>query len=178
MANSNVLNQFNTTTNLTTGEKKDLQNRKPYDDRKVMPGEVLAPMMATETRIKLLGANRANIYTWKSAECVYQVMFYLVPKSAKKLAMQQFAFELNELLDINHDAHCLIPQEDGSTKVCPKKNNHNRSICVDCPHNEKYRHEDEAIVSLDALLEVGFEPTPVPSAEEEFMLGELFAELT
>ena len=177
MANSNVLNQFNTTTNLTAVEKKDLQNRKPYDDRKVMPGEVLAPMMATETRIKLLGANRANIYTWKSAECVYQVMFYPVPKSAKKLAMQQFAFELNELLDINHDAHRLIPQEDGSTKVCPKKNGANCRSCINCPHNGEYEREDKTFDSLDALLEVGYEPIPSPSAEEDFMLGELFIEL-
>lgn len=174
MAKKKVLNHLNITASLTTREKKSPYNRKPYDDRKIMPGEVLAPMIATEERIKLLGANRTNIYTWENAGCVYQVMFYPVPKSAKKLAMQQFAFELNELLSNNHDAHCLIPQEDGSTKVCPKKGDDNRHSCVDCPHNEEYV---KTIDSFDALLEVGYEPIPSPSAEEEFMFGELFAEL-
>lgn len=118
---------------------------------------------------ELLDANRENIHTWKSAGCVYQVMFYPVPKSAKKLAIQQFAFELNEFLGTNHDARCLIPQEDGSTKVCLKKNSYNRHSCVDCPYSGKYERD---VDSLDALLEVGYEPIPSPSAEEEFMLRE------
>lgn len=177
MKKNKFLNQLNITTSLTTGEKKSPYNRKPYDDRKIMPEEVLVPMMATEERIKLLDANKANILTWESAGCVYQVMFYPVPKSAKKLAMQQFAFELNELLGTNHDARCLIPQEDGSTKVCPKKNGNNRHSCVNCPHNRDYEHEVKTIDSLDALLEIGYEPKPSPSAEEEFMFGELFIEL-
>lgn len=177
MAKKKVVNQLNVTFNLTIGEKKEPRDHKPYDDRKVKPGEVLVPMMATDERIKLLSANRANIRTWKNAGRVYQVMFYPVPKTAKKLAMQQFASELNEFLGANRDARCLIPQEDGSVKVCPKKNGDNRCACVDCPHNGEYDREDKTIDSLDALLEVGYEPTPSPSAEEEFMLGELFAEL-
>lgn len=176
MAKRKAANQLNVTVNLTTGEKRPC-NCKPYDDREVMPGEILVPMMATEERIKLLGANRANILTLESAGYVYQVMFYPIPKSAKKLAMQQFAFELNELLGTSYNARCLIPQEDGSTIVCPKKNDHNCHFCVDCPHNGEYGCEVEIIDSLDALFEIGYEPIPSPSAEEEFMLGELFTEL-
>lgn len=177
MAKKKVVNLLNVTVNSSTKAPKQPKDRKPYDDRKVKPGEVLVPMMATKDRIRTLGANTANIYTWKNAGRVYQVMFYPVPKSTKKIAMQQFATELNEFLGKNRDARCLTPQDDGSVKVCPKKNGDNRCACVDCPHNSAYDREDKTIDSLDAMLEVGYEPKPTRSAEDEFMFGELFDEL-
>lgn len=177
MTKRETINLLNDTINNSTKAPKKPKDLRPYDDRKVKPGEVLVPMMATEERIKLLGANRANIRTWKNAGRVYQVMFYPVPKSAKRLAMQQFSSELNEFLGANYDAHCLIPQEDGSVKVCPENNGNNRCVYVNCQHNGEYDHEDKTLDSLDALLEAGYEPTPSPSAEDIFMESELFAEL-
>lgn len=177
MAKKKAVNLLNVTVNHSPKAPKKPKDCKPYDDRKVQPGEILVPMLATKERIKMFGANTANIRTWKNADSVYQVMFYPVPKSAKELAMQQFASELNEFLGENHDAQCLVPQTDGSLNVCPKKNGDGRCVCVDCPYNGEYEHEDKSIYSLDALLEAGYEPTPSPSAEEEFMFGELFAEL-
>ena len=178
MTEPKAVSQINVTVNVSTEAKKEPQDRKAYDDREVKPGEVLVPMMAFPDRLEIMDVNPANIRTWHNAGRDYEVIFYPVPVAYRQTAMQQFASELNEFLGENRDARCLIPQEDGSVRVCPKKNGDNRCACADCPHNGEYEREDKTIDSLDALMdEFGYEPAPTPSAEEEFMLGELFEEL-
>lgn len=60
MKKKKYVNQFNVTKNLTIDKKNSPHNCKPYDDRKVMPGEVLAPMLATEDRIKWVSLLRTE----------------------------------------------------------------------------------------------------------------------
>ena len=161
-----------------TETSNEPQERKAYDGREIKAGEVLVPMMAYPDRVKIMGAESANIRTWNKAGRRFPVMFYPVPEAYYTLAMQQFSSELNEFLGENRDARCLIPQPDGSHKLCPKKNGDNRVACKDCPHNGEYERQDKTVDSLDALMdENGYEPSPVRSAEDECMDRVLFTEL-
>ncbi len=178
MVETKAVSQLNDTVNLNIEAKEEPHKRKPYDDRDLKPGEVLVPMLAFPDRVELLGANTANIRTWHNAGQAYNVMFYPVPSEYKQMAMQQFASELNEFLGGNRDARCLIPQEDGTFRVCPKKNGNNRCACIDCPHNGEYDRQDKTIESLEHLIdEFDFEPVFASSAEEEVMLIELLKDL-
>ncbi len=171
-----VTNVF-VTVNPAPETKKESQERKPYDDRELKPGEVLVPMMAFHDRVKTMDVNPDNIRTWHDAGRAYKVMFYPVPKEAEKLALQQFDSELNEYLGYRRDARCLIPQEDGTYKVCPKKNGDNRCACKDCPHRGEYDREDKTIVSLDELRDKhNYEPATSRSAESEAMFPILLKE--
>ena len=91
------------------------------------------------------------------AGITYRVVFYAVPEDKSQMAMQQYYSEVNDLLNLklgrNRDSRCLIPQEDGSFKVCPKKSGDNRCACKDCPYNGKLQKEDRGIASLDKMLE-------------------------
>ena len=152
--------------------------RRSFDNRPVHEGEVLVPMMATQERIETLDVDKGNLRTWHNAGQAYTVMFYPVPKEFKNEAMSQFNCELNEYLGKNRDARCLIPQEDGTVKVCPKKNGDNHCACKDCPYNGVLERQDKTDVSLEALMEENeYEPASTPSAEEEYMLAAMLEEL-
>ena len=178
MKETKAVGQINVTVNVNSEAKKEPQGRKAYDGREVKAGEVLVPMMAFTDRLEYMDVKPENIRTWHTAGRDYKVIFYPVPAEYEKVAMQQFTSELNEFLGANRDARCLIPQEDGSVKVCPKKNGDNRCACVDCPFNGVYEREDKTIDSLNALIEeYDYEPAPSRSAEDEYMLTELFVDL-
>lgn len=152
--------------------------RKAYNNQPLGNGEVLVPMMATEERIKVMDICTANLRTWSMGGKKYRVMFYPVLAEYKDIAMTQFNTELNEFLGERRDARCMIPQEDGTLKVCPKKNGDNRCACVDCPHKNEYSREDKTISSLDSLRdEFDYEPVSNESAEDAALLGILFSEL-
>lgn len=162
---------------VTVNESNE-KGRMPYDNREVKEGEVLVPMMATPERIEGLDVDKRNLRTWRGAGRLYTVMFYPVPKEFRNEAMRQFNAELNEYLGKNRDARCLIPQEDGTVKVCPKKNGDNHCACKDCPYNGVLERQDKTEVSLEALMEESeYEPATSPSAEEEYMLAAMLEEL-
>lgn len=165
MANTVNLN-INVTIDTTPSE------RKAYDNRTVKPDEVLVPMVVDDELIDLYEMDKRNIRTWHMGGVPYKVAFYPVPADNVKTAMSQFNSQVNELLGERRDARCMIPQPDGSYKVCPKKNGNNRCACVDCPHNGEYEREDKTIVSLDNMMdEFEYEPSTTQSAEDEVMLA-------
>lgn len=146
MANTVNLN-INVTIDNTSLEHK------AYDNRNIKAGEVLVPMVVTDELIDLYAMDRHNIRTWKKAGRQFMVAFYPVPAADEKIAMTQFNTQVNELLGERRDARCLIPQPDGTLKVCPKKNGNNRCSCMDCPDKTKYEREDKSFASLDVLYE-------------------------
>lgn len=165
MANTLNLN-INVTIDTTPSE------RKAYDNRTVKPGEVLVPMVVDDELIDLYEMDKRNIRTWHMGGVPYKVAFYPVPADNVKTAMSQFNSQVNELLGERRDARCMVPQPDGSYKVCPKKNGNNRCACVDCPHNGEYEREDKTIASLDYMMdEFEYEPSANQSAEDKAMLA-------
>ena len=165
MANTVNLN-INVTIDTSVSE------RKAYDNRTIKPGEVLVPMVVDDELIDLYEMDKRNIRTWHMGGVPYKVAFYPVPADNVKTAMSQFNSQVNELLGERRDARCMVPQPDGSYKVCPKKNGNNRCACVDCPHNGEYEREDKTIASLDYMMdEFEYEPSTNQSAEDEAMLA-------
>ena len=113
--------------------------RKPYNDKPLREGEVLVPQMVTDRWYAIsIGGNPRNFRTWTLAGIRYTVMFVPVSKDKEAISMKAFTEALNELLDErlgpNRHSRCLIPQPDGSVKICPKVNGNNHAPCAQCPH--------------------------------------------
>ena len=157
--------------------------RKPYNDKPLRDGEVLVPQMVTDRWYAIsIGGNPRNFRTWTLAGVRYTVMFVPVKTDEVAISMKAFTEALNELLDErlgpNRHSRCLIPQPDGSVKVCPRVNGNNHAPCSMCPHRGEYEREDRSIVSLDELAEEDFTPADcVPSAESVAMDGLLLKDL-
>ena len=149
--------------------------RKPYNDMPLREGEALVPQMVTDRWYAIsIGGNPRNFRTWTMAGVRYTVLFVPVKTDEVAVSMKAFAWQLNELLDEklgpNRHSRCLIPQPDGSVKVCPKVNGNNHAPCSMCPHRGEYEREDRSVVSLDELAEEDFSPMEcVPSAESVAM---------
>ena len=157
--------------------------RKPYNDKPLRDGEVLVPQMVTDRWYAIsIGGNPRNFRTWTLAGIRYTVMFVPVRTDEVAISMEDFTEALNELLDEklgpNRHSRCLIPQPDGSVKVCPKVNGNNHAPCAQCPHRGEYEREDRSSVSLDELDEDDYAPLEcVPSAESLAMDGLLLEDL-
>ena len=145
--------------------------RKPYNDMPLLEGEELVPQMVTDRWYAVsIGGKPQNFRTWTLAGVRYTVMFVPVKTDEVTISMKAFTEALNELLDErlgpNRRSRCLIPQPDGSVKVCPKVNGRNHAPCSKCPHRGEYEREDRSVVSLDELAEEDFNLMEcVPSAE-------------
>ena len=145
--------------------------RKPFNDKPLREGEALVPQMVTDRWYSIsIGGKPQNFRTWTLAGVRYTVMFVPVKTDEVAVSMKAFTEALNELLDEklgpNRHSRCLIPQPDGSVKVCPRVNGHNHAPCAQCPHQGEYEREDRSVVSLDELTEEDFNPMDcVPSAE-------------
>jgi len=155
------------------------EERKPYDNREVKPGEVLVPMMVNDSLLEILdGVDRKNLRTWHMAGRTFRVAFYPIPAEYAEIAKQQYYSQLHEFLGEHRDARCLVPQSDGSYRVCPKKNGNNRPDCAHCPHHGEYEREDKTITSLDALLdEYGYDPTYTTNDTDPIMLKMAYEDL-
>ncbi len=157
--------------------------RKPFNDMPLREGEALVPQMVTDRWYAIsIGGNPKNFKTWSMAGIRYTVMFVPVKTDEVAVSMKAFTEALNELLDErlgpNRHSRCLIPQPDGSVKVCPKVNGSNHVPCSMCSHRGEYEREDRSIVSLDELAEDDYTPMEcVPSAESLAMDGLLLKDL-
>ncbi len=152
--------------------KKSENERTAYTGIPLKAGEVLVPMLVDEDFIKIYQLSDDKIRTWFQAGVSFTVAFNAVPAESKELAMEQFNSAVNELLDrklgSSRDSRCLIPQPDGSVKVCPKKRGDNRAACKDCPNRGIYKKEDKAIVSLEEMEdEYEFSPAAYDDTEKE-----------
>lgn len=161
--------------------KKDKCNWKSYNDRPLKADEVLVPQLVDEDYARKLGANMANLRTWKKCGVSFIVMFVPVKKGKVKQMTSVFNAHVNELLDEklspNRHSRCLIPQPDGSKKVCPKKSGENHPNCEHCPHRGEYERQDKSVVSLNFLADFDYAAGSAPSASDEFLVRELLREL-
>ncbi len=127
---------------------------KPYNNCEVKDGETLVPILVDDNFFALHSdVDTRNLRTWCKAGKKYLVAFYPIPPEFAKIALQQFYYNLNELLGVRGKGRCLIPQPNGSYKVCPKKNGDNHPDCAHCPHNGAYIRKEKTVISLDALID-------------------------
>lgn len=166
-------------TNVTINKATD---REVYNGIPLKVGEALVPMVVDEQFLDLNAVSADKVRTWQMAGITYRVVFYPVPNDKVQMAMQQYYSEVNDLLNLklgrNRDSRCLIPQEDGSFQVCPKKNGDNRCACKDCPYNGKLQKQDKGSASLDKMLEENDWETPSSdNVEDEALLGMTLAAL-
>lgn len=171
-----MANTVNININVTINDNES--TRKAYDNRIVKPDEVLVPMLVNEDLIDLYEMDRGNIRTWQMGGVPFKVAFYPVPSADEHLATSQFNSQVNELLGEKRDARCLIPQGDGTFKLCPKKNGNNRCSCAECPHRGEYEREDKSHASLNKLFdEDNYEVASEINVEETVILATSLATL-
>ena len=158
-------------------------NRIPFNGKPLREGEVLVPQLVDDREYAIaIGAKPENLRTWSKGGVSYTVMFVPVPADQEKISQQFFDAAVNEMLDEklgpNRHSRCLIPQPDGSVKVCPKVKDGNHAPCSQCPHKGEYEREDKSNVSLNELDEENFHPMEAaPSAEAEALEEIIFDDL-
>lgn len=158
-------------------------NRKPYNNVPLREGEVLVPQLVDDRAYAIaIGADPVNLRTYTTAGVSYLVMFVAVPKEHEAESMKAYYAAVNELLDEklgpNRASRCLIPQADGTKKVCPKLKDGNHEPCDTCPHRGEYEREDRSMVSLQDLDDENYAPMEsAPSAEDEALLGIMLDDL-
>lgn len=154
-----------------------------YNGEPVAEGETLVPQLVDDRQYAIdIGAKPENLRTWTKGGISYEVMFVPVPADQEKISQQAFDAAVNELLDEklgpNRHSRCLIPQSDGTRKVCPKVKNGNHAPCATCPHKGEYEREDRSMVSIETLDEDEFHPMEAaPSAESEGLMKLMFNDL-
>lgn len=164
-------------------QKINVNIRKPYNDAPLHAGEVLVPQLVDDRAYAIaIGANPENFKTWTTAGVSYTVMFVPVPAEQEAISVKAFQAALKELLDAklgpNRFSRCLIPQPDGSLKLCPKIKGDNHAPCALCPDKGKYAKEDKSTVSLESLDDENYAPMETaPSAESEALEKATFDDL-
>lgn len=157
--------------------------RKPYNNEPLREGEVLVPQLVDDREYAIaIGAKPENLRTWTKGGVSYTVMFVPVPADQEKISQQAFDAAVDELLDEkigpNRHSRCLVPQPDGTRKLCPKIKDGNHGPCATCPHKDEYEREDQSMVSLAELDEENFHPMEAaPSAESEALVEIIFDDL-
>ncbi len=157
--------------------------RKPYNDKPLREGEALVPQMVTDRWYSIsIGGKPQNFRTWTLAGVRYTVMFVPVKTDEVTVSMKAFTWQLNELLDEklgpNRHSRCLVPQPDGTKKVCPKVKDGNHAPCATCPHKGEYEREDRSMLSIETLNEDEYHPMQAaPSAETEALEKAVFDDL-
>lgn len=156
---------------------------KSYNGEPLREGEVLVPMMVDDLQYAIdLGAKRENLRTWKTIGVSFAVMFVPVPADQEAISKGSFYAGLKELLDEkrgpNRFARCMIPQADGSKKVCPKCQNGNHLPCAACPYKDLYERENKSMISIEELKGEEYKKHMYTcSAESEAMMELLFDDL-
>lgn len=115
---------------------------KNYNGEPLGENEVLVLMPYDER------SDATNVVTVKMAGVRVKAALKAVPKEYEKLARAQFASWQRDFLPKPTEGRCMIPQPDGTVKVCPKRN-----ICTGCPNKGRYERKVIANVSIDALGE-------------------------
>ena len=124
---------------------------------------------------------------------IYDIFFYKRLYSDRQLGcmttfvtapVHDMAFDaaVNELLDEklgpNRHSRCLVPQPDGTKKVCPKVKDGNHAPCATCPHKGEFERKDKSMVSIETLNEDEYHPMQAaPSAETEALEKAVFDDL-
>ena len=156
---------------------------KSYNGEPLREGEVLVPMMVDDLQYAIdLGAKRENLRTWKDIGVSFLVMFVPVPADQEVISQRTFYAGLKELLDEkrgpNRFARCMIPQADGSKKVCPKCQNGNHVPCAACPHKDLYERENKSMIPIGKLKDEEYlKHMCAHSAESDAMMELLFGDL-
>lgn len=134
-----------------------------YDSLPLNDGEVLVLMPFCEVERSSITNPRSIVTVHTSRGSVIAVL-KAVPKAHEATAKAQFN---NYVQERNFDSYgrCLIPQQDGTYKACPKKKGTNHPDCAHCPHKAEYEREKPKTTSYEVLTESGWEPGTVSSPE-------------
>lgn len=94
------------------------------------------------------------------------------PKEYAAMAWEQFNSWVDDQLPQHRDGRCMIPQEDGSYKECPRKRGNNHPACTDCPYKGKLDRKDKTELSIERLAKAGKHPSQLrtESPEEMFVM--------
>ena len=141
-----------------------------YNNEPLKDGEVLVLMRFDENeRINITNPN--SIVTVPTAGGYVKAVLKAVPKEFEATAKEQFNSWVRDDQPV-HYGRCLIPQPDGTKKVCPKKRGDNHPDCAHCPHNGEYEREMPKMVSLEGLQEKGWDPASSGSPEAAYIRRE------
>ena len=152
--------------NTETSKKQLNYNNEPLKDDEVL---VLMPFYE-EDRINI--KNPHSIVTVQTSGGPVVAVLKAVPKEFVSIAKSQFNSYARDEKPVFY-GRCLIPQPNGTKKVCPKKNGNNHPDCAHCPHRDEYEREMPKFVSIDELEdEYGYSPVSSPSPEEIYMKEE------
>ena len=92
------------------------------------------------------------------------------PKAYAAMAWEQFNSWIEDQLPHHRDGRCMIPQEDGSFKECPRKKGNNHPKCSDCPYNGTLVRRNKTELPIDGFVETGKYPAQLMSKSPEEML--------
>jgi len=141
-----------------------------FDGRPLREDEVLVLMpLSEEDRINI--TNPKSIVTVRTVGGSVPAVLKAVPKASEATARKQFNSYAREAKPVSQ-GRCLIPQPDGTKKVCPKKNGDNHPDCAHCPHRGEYEREMPRTVSLETLQEKGWDPASSCSPEDSYIKRE------
>ena len=93
------------------------------------------------------------------------------PKEYASLAWEQFNSWIDDQLPRHRDGRCMIPQEDGSCRECPRKKGNNHPTCKDCPYKGILTRKVKTELSIDGLVETGKHPTQLRTEAPEDILA-------
>lgn len=145
-----------------------------YTGRPLNADEVLVLMpydaMDVETNCK----RRDNIVTVHVGGRSVKGVWKAVPSEWADEAKAQFNIWARDQYAAPIEGRCLIPQDDGTEKPCPRKNGNNRCCCAQCPHRGEYDREIIAPLSIDHMRdEYNYDPASGDlSPEDRFFATE------
>lgn len=120
-----------------------------YNGEELKDDEVLVLTPYDDMDAEVNVTHKENIVTVTKVGVSVKAVLKAVPKAYAGVARSQFNAWQRDFLPKETEGRCLIPQEDGTEKECPKKDGNNRVSCDQCPYRGKYKKKLIAKVSLD-----------------------------
>lgn len=108
-----------------------------YNGEPLKADEVLVFTPYDEEDVKNNVTNKESVVTITKAGKSVKAVLKAVPKEFETVAKAQFNSWQRELLPTPTEGRCMIPQQDGTYKECPKKNGDNRISCINCTNKGK-----------------------------------------
>ena len=137
-----------------------------YNGEPLKADEVLVFTPYDEEDVKNNVTNKESVVTITKAGKSVKAVLKAVPKEFETVAKAQFNSWQRELLPTPTEGRCMIPQQDGTYKECPKKNGDNRISCINCPNKGKYDRKLIAKVSIEEQQDKnGLTLAEVPAAD-------------
>lgn len=144
---------------MTKNDKKYFQNKVTrithnYNGEEIPEGYVMVPTPFDQMDCEANCTNPECIIMVPKAGRFFKTMYKAVPAEQASEARKSYNSWQNEILGPRRDGRCMIPQPDGTTKECPRKNGDNHCACKDCPDRDKYPRKNKSFLSLETMHEL------------------------